>query len=62
MGCMTSKQPTPPRDRSLKNTPSIQVETASEHEEISKVYREMARDPNGFFVKRDHKKCFLKNN
>jgi hypothetical protein len=52
----------PGRADRYKETPPIQVEAASEHSDISKVYHEMARDPNGFFIQRDNKKCFLRNN
>lgn len=50
------------RAPNYKETPPIQFEAASEHSEISKVYKEMSRDPNALFITRDNKKCFLRNN
>lgn len=61
MGCYMGRQEQGRAD-CYKQTPPIHLEAASEHSEISKVYKEMSRDPNGLFIQRDNKKCFLKNN
>lgn len=57
MGCHLGKEHKHP----YKETPAVNIEAVSERSEIGKVYKDMAKDPQGFFVKRDNKKCFLKN-
>ena len=58
MGCHLGKER---NHKQYKETPVVNIESVSERSEIGKVYKEMAKDPNGFFIKRDNKKCFLKN-
>lgn len=58
MGCHLGKEK---RKHNYKETPPVNVEAVSERSEIGKVYKDMAKDPEGFFLKRDNKRCFLKN-
>jgi hypothetical protein len=45
-----------------KQTPTIHLEGVSEHSATSRIYKEVVRDPEGLFIQRENKKCFLRNN